>query len=109
MGNLKTYSFGTMEVGTSCSTDQVEGTSLAYHFQNNQEINSYKDYGKRKWDEVESSFHEIIYLFVYLSLFFAHANFPMAESAVLLGAERGDSKNQHGDINWDQNPELFPT
>lgn len=33
----------------------------------------------------------------------------MAERAVLLGAERGDSKNQHGDINWDQNPELFPT
>lgn len=61
--------------------------------------------GKRKWDEVENSFHE----FFKFLCFFVHANFPIAERAVLLGAEHVDSKSQCGDTNWDQNPELFPT
>lgn len=54
-----------------------------------------RNFGKRKWDEVESSFHE----FFFISLFFVHTNFPIAERTVLLGAERGDSKSQRGDIN----------
>lgn len=47
--------------------------------------------------------------FFFISLFFVHTTFPIAGRAVLLGAERGGSKSQRGDINWDQNPELFLT